>query len=54
MFIGGYTVGQHSNIGSETVGGPQSTPGRTFVYNCHLFKIQEKKWICVLLTKDQS
>ena len=35
-------------LGFEIIGGPRSTPDRTFVYNCHLFRLQEKKKTCVL------
>ena len=39
---------KHSYVGFEIIGGPRSTLDRTFVYNCHLFGLQEKKMTCVL------
>ena len=37
---------KHSYIELEIIGDPRSTPDRTFVYNCHLFGLQEKKLTC--------
>ena len=39
---------KHLPTGFEIIGGPRSTPDKTFVYNCHLFGLLEKKLTCVL------